>query len=67
MASHGVSWVLGVHVRFGNLDFIVTTEGELAQAPFAIQPLYSTGLDAVTEALEELQLPTPEVRTPRSN
>jgi len=29
-ASHGVSWVLGAHVRFGNLDFIVTMEAELA-------------------------------------
>ncbi|XP_066347956.1 cysteine-rich receptor-like protein kinase 10 [Miscanthus floridulus] len=26
MASHGVSWVPDTHVRFGNLDFIVTTE-----------------------------------------
>ena len=33
MAIHGVSWVPGAHVRFRNLDFIVTTEGGLVQAP----------------------------------
>ena len=57
MASHGVNWVLRSHVRFGDLDFIITTKGELAQAPVVIQPLHSVGLDAITEALEELQLP----------
>ena len=36
MASHNVSWVLGAHVRFGNLDSIVTTEGELVRAPIAV-------------------------------
>jgi len=41
-------------MHFGNLDFIVMTEGELAQAPAAIQPLHSTGLNAIVEALEEL-------------
>ena len=54
MAIHGVSWVLGAHVRFGNLDFIITMEGELAQVPAAIQPLHSAGLDAIAKALEEL-------------
>ena len=54
MASHGLSWVPGAHVRFGDLDFIVMTEGELAQAPTAIQPLHSTSLDPIAVALEEL-------------
>ena len=36
MASHNLSWVPGVHVRFGDLDFIITMEGELAMAPAAI-------------------------------
>ena len=67
MASHSVSWVLGTHVRFGNLDFIVTTEGELAQVPVTVQPLHSTGLDAITEALKELQLYAPEAHAPRSD
>ena len=49
-----------MHVHFGNLDLIITTEGELAQVPTAIQPLHSTGLDAIVEALEELQLQAPE-------
>ena len=54
MASHGVSWVPDAHVRFENLDFIVTTEEELAQVPAAAQPLHFAGLDAIAEALEEL-------------
>ena len=67
MASHGVSWVPGVHVRFGDLDFIITMEGNLAQAPAAIQPLHSTGLDVIVEALEELQLHAPEVHATESD
>ena len=54
MASHGVSWVSGAHVRFESLYFIVTTEEELVQAPATVQPLHSTGLDAIVEVLEEL-------------
>jgi len=54
-------------MRFGSLDFIVTKEGELAQAPAAVQPLHSTGLDAIVEALEELQLHASEARVPRSD
>ena len=45
MASHGISWVLGTHVHFGDLDFIVTVEGELALAHTAIQSLPSIGLN----------------------
>ena len=67
MASHGVSWVPGAHMRFENLDFIVTTEGGLAQALVAVQPLHSAGLDAIAEALEELQLHTLEARAPGSD
>ena len=67
MASHGVSWVLGVHVRFENLDFIVTTEGELAQIPAAVQPLHSVGLDVIAEALKELQLHAPKAHAPGSD
>ena len=54
MAIHGVSWVLGAHVRFGNLEFIITTEGGLVQAPATVQPLHFTGLNAIAEVLEEL-------------
>ena len=54
MASRNVSWVLGAHVRFGDLDFIIMTEGELAQVPTTVQPLHSTSLDTIAEALEEL-------------
>ena len=56
-----------MHVRFGDLDFIVTMEGELAMAPAVVQPIHSTSLDAITEVLEELQLQTPEARASRSN
>ena len=45
MASHGISWVPGAHVCFGNLDFIITVGGELALAHAAIQSLPSVGLD----------------------
>ena len=54
MASHNLNWVLGMHVHFGDLDFIVTMEGELAMAPATIWPLHSTGLNAIAEALKEL-------------
>ena len=67
MASHNVSWVPGTHVRFGNLEFIITTEGVLAQVPIAVQPLHSAGLDAIAEVLEELQLNTSEACALRSD
>ena len=54
-------------MRFENLDFIVMTEGELAQVPAAVQPLHSAGLDTIAEALEELQLHAPEAHTPGSD
>ena len=66
MASHGISWVLGVHVRFGNLDFIIMVEGELARAPVVIPPLHSIGLDMIIVVLEELRLRAPEARAPGS-
>ena len=67
MASHGVSWVSGAHVRFRNLDFIITMEGELAQPPAIVQPLHSAGLDVIDEALEELQLHAPEAHALESD
>ena len=67
MASHNVSWVLGTHMRFGSLDFIVTTEGELVMAPVAVRPLHSTSLDAIVEVLKELQLHASEAHTPGSD
>ena len=54
MANRNLSWVPGAHVHFGDLNFIVTTEGELAMAPTTVGPLHSTGLDVITKALEEL-------------
>ena len=60
MASHNLSWVLGVHVCLGDLDFIIPMEGELVMAPTTIRPLHSTGLDMIAMALEELQLHAPE-------
>ena len=41
-------------MHFRDLDFIITTEGELAMAPAAILPLHSIGLDVIVEALEDL-------------
>ena len=54
MACHSISWVLGAHMRFGDLDFIITVGEELALAHAAIQPLPSIGLDTVDEVVEEL-------------
>lgn len=65
MANHNVRWVLGVHVCFGNLDFVIITEEELVRSSAATQPLLFIGLNAITKALEELQLPTMEVHAPR--
>ena len=45
MASHGISWVPGAHVRFGDLGFIIIVGGELALAHVAIQSLPSIGLN----------------------
>ena len=67
MASHGVNWVSGAHVCFENLDFIITTEGELVQVPATVQPLYFAGLDTIVEVLEELQLHAPEAHAPGSD
>ena len=67
MASCNVSWVPGAHVRFGSLDFIVMTEGELARSPIAVQPLHFTSLDAIAEALEELELHAPGAHAPGSD
>ena len=39
MANHNISWVLGAHVHFGNLDFIITVGGELVRAHTAIRSL----------------------------
>jgi hypothetical protein len=54
MASHGIDWTLGAHVRFKSLDFVITMEGKLVQALAPIQPPPPTGLDVIVEALEEL-------------
>ena len=45
MANHDISWVLGAHVCFRSLDFIITVVGELVRAHAAIQSLPSIGLD----------------------
>ena len=45
MASHSISWVPGAHVRFSDLDFIITVGGELALAHVAIQSLPSIGFN----------------------
>ena len=49
---------------FGSLDFVITVEGELTQAPTTTRLLHSTSLDAIDEAFEELRLHALEARTP---
>ena len=43
-------------MRFGDLDFIITAEGELVWAPVVVQPFHSVGFDAIIEMLEELHV-----------
>ena len=45
MANYDIGWVLGAHVRFGSLDFIIMVGGELVWAHAAIQSLRSSDLD----------------------
>ena len=45
MASHGISWIPGAHVCFGDLEFMIMVGGELALAHATIQSLPSIGLD----------------------
>ena len=45
MANHNVSWVLGAHVHFKSLDFVIMVGGELVRAHTAIQSLPSIVLD----------------------
>jgi hypothetical protein len=51
-----MSWIPGTHVCFGTLDFVVTAEEEQVQALAPAQPPLTTSLNAIDEALEELQL-----------
>ena len=44
MATHAITWAPGAHVRFGDLDFIITLGGELALAHMATQSLPSINL-----------------------
>jgi len=44
MATHAISWAPGAHVRFSDLDFIVTLGGELALTHTAAQSLPSINL-----------------------
>jgi hypothetical protein len=60
MASHGINWTLGAHMRFESLDFVITMEGDLVQAIVPAQSSSPTGLDAIVEALEELWLSAQE-------
>ena len=43
-----------MHMRFGSLDFIISTEGELAQANGPATPPQAVSLDAVIDTLGEL-------------
>jgi hypothetical protein len=67
MAGHGISWIPGTHVCFDTLGFIVIMEEELVRALALAQPPLTTNLDAIVEALEELQLHAPEACAPRGD
>jgi hypothetical protein len=61
MASHGINWILGAHMRFGSLDFLTMTD------PAPVRPPRSVSPDTAIEALEKLQLHTPEAHAPGGN
>jgi hypothetical protein len=63
MADRNVSWVPSAHVRFGSLDFVITSEVELARV-LAPQSPPDSSLKAVVKVVEKLQLNPPEARTP---
>ena len=44
MATHAITWTPGAHVHFGDLDFIITLEGELALTHSAAPSLPSINL-----------------------
>ena len=44
MATHTISWASGALVHFGDLDFIITLEGELALTHTAARSLSSIDL-----------------------
>ena len=54
MANLNVSWLLSARMHFRNLNFFITTEGELVQSFATTQPLLFTGLDAIAKGPEEL-------------
>jgi hypothetical protein len=60
MANHVGGWAPGALVRFGNLDFIVTTEGGLGQVQVPVWPARTTSLDPVIDAFEGMRLRTSE-------
>jgi hypothetical protein len=55
MASHRVSWTLGIHARLRSPNFLFAAEEGLARAPTPVQPLRSTGLNVVIKALVKLR------------
>jgi hypothetical protein len=54
-------------VHFGNLDFFVTTKGELAWALILTQPPCSADIGTIIEALKELHLHALEACAPGSD
>jgi hypothetical protein len=39
MTSRGIDWTPGTHVRFGSLDFVITTKGDLVRVSHPLSPL----------------------------
>ena len=56
-----------MHVHFWNLDFVITVEGDLAQALATTQLLHSTSLDTIDDAFEELRVHALEAHAPGSD
>jgi len=61
MANHTEGWAPGALVRFGSLDFIVTSDGSLEQIQAPVRP---TDIDTTIDMLQGLRLRDQEPGTP---
>jgi hypothetical protein len=64
MANHAGGWAPGMLVRFGSLDFIITTKGGLEQIHVPARPIHASVLNSIVEDFGGWQLHAPEDRHP---
>ena len=64
MANHTEGWAPGALVRFGSLDFIVTSDGSLEQIQAPVRP---TDVDTTIDMLQGLRLRDQEPGAPAAS